>query len=153
GAALRVWNGQEFTAAGDFANQGWAVIGAGGRLTVSGVYTQTDGTTTLENGTLVAALVDLKGGYLNGYGTVQGNVQNAALVHVGTVDATGLLTIDGNYTQTAAGTLALRIGGPLVGAEFDQLQVTGTAKLDGALGVSLLGGYVPPPGDPFLVLV
>src|SRR5262249_56250560 len=63
------------------------------------------------------------------------------------------VAMDGEYMQTAAGTLALRISGPLVGAEFDQMQVTGMAKLDGALGVSLLNGYVPPPGDPFPVLV
>ncbi len=51
--------------------------------------------------------------------------------------------IDGDYTQTGTGSLLLDVGADL----HDQLYVTGNATLAGNLEVTLLGGYVPQPGD------
>jgi hypothetical protein len=82
-------------------------------------------------------------------GSVTGNVSNA-----GTIDLSepGLLNITGNYTQLAAGTLALGVGGATAGTQFDQLNVSGTATLAGTLSVSLLNGFVPPPASTYQVL-
>ena len=48
---------------------------------------------------------------------------------------TGILTIDGDYTQTETGILRLDIAGLLAGTEFDQLAVSGEVSLDGRLNV------------------
>ena len=46
----------------------------------------------------------LDGGTLGGSGTVNGNVfNNAAIVQPGGTDATGILTINGDYTQAVDG--------------------------------------------------
>jgi hypothetical protein len=150
---LRLLNGKELTTGGSFGNQGWLAVGGGSQLTVNGNLTQTNGVMTLEEGTIAATLVRIQGGQLNGYGTVVGNVNNSALVHLGTTETRGILTVDGDYTQTAGGALVLRLGGPNAGVEYDQLQVTGTATLDGVLGVFVVGGFVPTAGDSFRVVV
>jgi Ca2+-binding RTX toxin-like protein len=63
----------------------------------------------------------------------------------------GLITITGNYTQSSAGTLGVDLGGtsPL---EHDQLQVSGTATLAGALDVALISGFSIAPLEEFQVL-
>jgi hypothetical protein len=62
------------------------------------------------------------------------------------------LTVTGNYTQTAAGSLTLKVGGYNPGTDFDQLVVGGAATLDGTLTVQLTGGFTPVSGDTFTLL-
>ena len=97
-------------------------------------------------------MVDLEGGVLGGSGTIAANVQNAAEIDIGSADAAGMLTISGDYTQTSTGVLSLKIGGYNAGTDFDQLNVTGTATLDGTINISLLNGFMPAPGDGFQIL-
>src|SRR5262249_29196709 len=138
---------------GDVANSGTVLIGSGDDLSVGGSYTQTAGATQLDGGQLTTTgLVDLEGGVLGGTGTVQANVLNNAAVDVGQPGSPGVLSIVGDYTQTAGGVLVIEIGGPNAGADFDQLAVTGQAALDGTLTVNLTGGFVPSSGDSFQVL-
>jgi hypothetical protein len=62
------------------------------------------------------------------------------LINSGTVspgNSPGILTINGNYTQTSSGTLLIQINGHTLGTEYSQLKVTGTATLGGNLGVSV----------------
>ena len=77
-------------------------------------FVQTNGTTTLwaSGSTLGVApgqAVNIEGGLLQGFGTVQGNLINAGTVHPG--DGPGMLTVNGNYTQNAGGVLDIQIGG------------------------------------------
>ena len=65
-------------------------------------------------------------------------------------NSTGILTIDGNYTQGATGTLAMEIGGLTAGEQHDKLVVTGAANLDGTLEVLL--GFTPATDDSFDIL-
>jgi hypothetical protein len=53
-----------------------------------------------------------------------------------------VLTTNGNYTQSAGGALAIGLGGAGTG-QFGKLAVAGTASVNGALNISLLGGFVP----------
>jgi hypothetical protein len=132
---------------GGFSNAGTVVIGNGAVVSVGTAdYTQSGGSTTVD-GTLVAANVYLDGGVLNGAGTIQANVVNAALIEPG--DPFGTLTVQGNYTQTATGVLLIQIAGP---KQYGQLAVTGSATLDGTLQVSLLDNYVPAAGTSFQIL-
>jgi hypothetical protein len=48
--------------------------------------------------------------------------------------------------------LVLKIGGYNAGRDFDQLNVAGTATLDGTLNISLVNGFFLMDGDGFQVL-
>jgi hypothetical protein len=96
--------------------------------------------------------VDLQGGLLAGSGTINANVTNDSEIDVGGAEQTGILTINGDYTQRVGGVLQIKIGGLTPGDEFDQLKITGQATLDGTLAVSLISGFVPNTGDSFSVL-
>lgn len=122
-----------------FTNGGTLAIDAGSLFTsTGGRYTQTLGTTTVD-GTLAAADIRIEGGRLQGGGTVQGDVTNAGIVAPG--HALGLLTIDGDYLQEAAGHLAIQIEGLLFGTQHDALDVHGTATLGGLLDIALGPGF------------
>jgi hypothetical protein len=153
GGTMRLLNGKQHSVPTDFENRGYVWLGANSQLAVNGNFTQTDGRTLIEDGTLAATLVRVQKGSLYGYGTISGNMTNAALVHVGTDDTTGILTIEGDYNQTAAGTLHVRLGGTSPGSEHDQLQVTGAATLAGALAGQMIGGYAPLAGDGYQVVL
>jgi hypothetical protein len=99
----------------DFNNGGALVIGAGNSLTA------------LHGGTLGASTVFINGGALVGTGTVNANVVNGGLVSPGGTGSAGLLTIQGDYAQTADGVLNIEIGGYHPGSDFDQLAITGAA--------------------------
>jgi hypothetical protein len=149
---LTVQDGRNYTAAAGFQNAGLVTVGAGSTFTVSGAYTQSGGETLLLGGRLVAtATVQINGGVLAGTGTLQADVVNGGEVDPGGTGAAGLLTITGNYRQTASGVLNLELGGTAASA-FDQLRIMGTATLDGTLNVSLLDGYGPSLGDSFQLL-
>ena len=123
-----------------------------GMLTVTGTFTQTAGITTLAGGTLSAAGgVSLQGGTLSGSGVIVGNVTNAASIVVGDATTIGTLSITGRYTQTAAGSLTLKLGGTGFG-RFDTLVVSNAATLAGTLAVRLVNGYMPAAGDILRVL-
>src|SRR5262249_47739791 len=79
-------------------------------------------------------------------------VINAGHLDVGGSSTTGVLTINGSFTQTTFGVLSLKLGGTAVGTGYDQLHVNGAVTLDGALVVSLINGFHPAPGDRFQVL-
>jgi fibronectin-binding autotransporter adhesin len=154
-----------------FANRGTVSLQSG-TFNVAGTYTQSGGTTDLSagaaltssggvniqagilsgSGTINASLTIQNGGTLSGSETINGNVTNAGQVNPGGIGAAGVLTINGNYTQTATGVLNVEIGGPGAGSGFDQLRISGTATLGGTLNVSLLNGYVPPRGRAFQIL-
>lgn len=94
-------------------------------------------------------------GQLAGTGTVTGSVVNVSgQVKPGGDEAnalTGVLTIDGNYSQQDA-ELTIKMKGRLPGDEYGVLHVTGTASLDGGLQLLPIEGFEPQPGDQFVVL-
>ncbi len=94
-------------------------------------------------------------GQLAGTGTVAGHVVNVSgQVKPGGNEAhalTGVLTIDGNYTQQDA-ELTIKMKGRLPGDEYGVLNVTGTASLDGGLQLIPIEGFEPQPGSQFVVL-
>ena len=135
---------------GPFQTSGTVIIAANGTFQV-GNYTQTAGSTTVDGTlSLSGGAVSVNGGVLNGAGTINGNVVNAAVVTPG--DSPGILRINGNYTQTADGTLNIEIGGLTAGSQYDRLVVSGTATLAGTLNVIILNNFQPNPGDSFQVL-
>ena len=59
-------------------------------------------------------------------------------------------TIQGNYTQTAAGILLVQIGGP---NQYGRLAISGNAAPAGTLELSLLGDYILDAGTSFQILI
>ena len=122
-----------------------------GTLSFTRNFTQTAGETLLTGGILNSnGTININGGVLGGAGNIDANISNAGSVSPGT--STGILRIDGNYTQTSDGLLDLEIGGLVAGTDFDQLDVTGTATLAGTLSVALTGGYSPILGHSFQII-
>ncbi len=93
--------------------------------------------------TAINGVVINSGGVLGGNGSIVGSVVNTGIISPGA--SPGSLTIDGEYSQSAAGQLQIELAGT---NNFDQLLVTGTATLGGVLDVSLLD-FLPRPGETF----
>jgi hypothetical protein len=112
-----------------------------------------NGTTSdpaLTGAPVTGGTISIQGGTFSGTGTINGNLSNAGEVDLGAT--AGVLTVRGNYTQTSAGTLALKVGGTTAGTQYDQVDVLGSATLDGTLNVALTSGFNPLHGQTFNVL-
>jgi hypothetical protein len=145
----------------NFTNDG-SVSVAGGWLDVDH-FTQNAGQTEVAAGATLGSTgaVLLEGGALSssgaGSGFVNASVNNdAGVVSPGGDGSVGLLTVVGNYTQGARGSLDIDLAGTTAaGVDYDQLAVIGaghTATLDGTLNVTILPDYMPAVGDSFTVL-
>jgi hypothetical protein len=92
------------------------------------------------------------GGVLQGNGTV--DVSSISFTNSGTVRPgapIGSLSVIGAYPQSAGGALDVQIGGRSAGIDYDQLQVSGNAILNGTLNITLTNGFRPVGGDRFEV--
>ncbi len=147
-------NGASFTTQGDLANSGTiettgATISpsaAASTLTVAGTFTQTAGTTT-DNGVINTAVMNLEGGTLAGTGSVSGRVNNTGGV-ISPGDAPGTLTL-GALTQSSTGIVDILLASL---TSFDQLNVLGSATLNGTLNVSLAASFSAPDHSTFDIL-
>src|SRR5262249_31017005 len=118
---------------------------------------QISGTTTVfpvgsfgsGTGGMVVGTMVITGGTVGGTGTITGNVLNTSGTF-GPGSSPGILTINGDYTQSASGVLNIEIGGTIAATpDFDQLIISGKATLDGTLNVSLINGFTPALGNNF----
>lgn len=107
-----------------------------GKLTVNGAHTSSI--------TVNAA------GALAGSGTIGGSVSTDGLVTPG--NSAGIMTINGNCTQSPSGTLEIEVGGLTPGSQHDRVNIGGTAALGGQLDVPIVNGYVPQIGDSVTIL-
>lgn len=136
---------------GGFSNSGTVNVSAG-TLDLSGGYTDAGGSLVLAGGNLTApaAGLVLNTGQLSGVGTVTGNLIHNGTLNVGS--SPGTMTIAGDLTLGAGSTLNIELGGTTQGVNYDLLQVTGTANLNGTMNVTLFGGFVPAAGNLFDVI-
>lgn len=156
-----------------FVNNGYFFKKTAGTTTTMNVPFTNNGTVETVSGTLVLqqgidngedAVIDLGGGTLDpgdtlilevggsliGSGTLAANLVNSGTVSPG--NSAGIITVEGDYTQQAEGTLEIELGGTTPGTGHDQLVVTGTATMNGTLNVTLLPGYTPQAGDTFFII-
>lgn len=136
----------------DFKNWGSVDIQSG-IVNFQGYWVQTAGTAQVDAGATVAAgTLQIQGGRLSGTGTINGIVNNAAVVNPGAVP--GILTIapGKDYQQASIATLKIEIGGHTPGLLYDRLVVGGHATLAGRLQVSSINGFAPQLGDTFEIL-
>lgn len=124
--------------AGTINGNGGLVKAGGGTMLLNGINTYTGGT-TVTNGTLEVGdsthssatiqsdvTVDTDG-TLRGHGSIDGDVTNDGMVWPG--GSVGVLTINGNYAQSANGTLQIDV----TPTQASELLVTGSASLAGSL--------------------
>jgi T5SS/PEP-CTERM-associated repeat protein len=137
---------------------GPVLIATGGTLTISGVndnYTQNGGKTTID-GTLNVmdgSIKFSKGSVFGNRGVLNGPVTLATQLNIGdATKAPGKLSITGSYTQKSGGSLFVDVGGTNAGSQFDQLNVTGAASLNGILNLDLIDNFVPTIGETFDIL-
>lgn len=138
-----------------FENTGAVNLNAGTLEFRTGApFVQTTGITTLNGGVLAAtntSTLTFSGGALRGEGTIIGSpVNNGARIDPGMT--AGTININGAYLQSGVGSLRIELGGAAPGTGHDQLVVSGNASLGGELRVALLPGFVPAPGQQFVVL-
>ena len=119
---------------GNILDDNFVGTGAGGLGTVL----NSGGALEITNGAAVLA-----------QGTFTGNVLNEGTL--GFWDAPSVITIVGNYTQTAAGILDIDLGGTS-SSQYDQLLVSGTATLAGTLDVDLIDAFSIGLAEEFQVL-
>ncbi len=143
-------------------NNGTIALSSAGNFTdiqlIGDVTLNGAGTLTMSN-TTANRIYGSTGGQVltNGAGhTIQGTGQIAILTNSGIVRpgvnagslAAGKIVITGNFTQTATGTFAVKLGGTAgPGSNYDQMTVAGAANLDGNISVSLISGYHPALND------
>jgi hypothetical protein len=135
-------------------NNAGTIAAQTGTLDLGSSFTQTAGATLLGPGGLASpGTLAFQGGELRGSGPISGGLNNTgATVRPGGTGLAGAIAISGAYTQGAGGTLVTEVGGLNAGTQYDQLNVGGTATLDGTFQVSLLGGFTPPTGSQFQLL-
>ena len=149
-------SGDTATIGGSEGDTTVTVTGAGSAWTLHGLAALTvDDKGSLfvtDEASVTAATINvLAGGLLNGQdGNIVGSIMNqGGMVTSG--DATGTLSITGNYTQTSGG-LLFEIDG-LGPAQFDRLSVSGFANLTGGfIDVEFGNGFVPAAGESFDLL-
>ncbi len=136
----------------DLTNSGALEIGTGSALTVgeggTGTYFQIDGTTIVD-GTLIAANIEVQGGMLQGLGQLP-TLTNGGLLAPGA--SPGTLEIAGDFEQLDSGILEIELGGVLEGIEIDLLDVDGTATLTGTLNILRFGDFFPTIGQTASIL-
>lgn len=140
GGDLTLTGGRALAPAGDLANDGRVTLAEGAALAPAGSYRQSDGLTALtaaDASIRTGAGAHLLGGALTGSGTVDGDLENAAVVDPGAASST--LTVTGDYSQPAAGTLVAHVGTAGVPSLLD---VAGRAELAGTLRIET-AGYEP----------
>ncbi len=131
-----------------FTNAGTVEAISGGILSRPGGYTQSSGSTRVTGGTIRARtaavndLIQLNGGALEGYGTIEANVLAAGSIDPVSGSATGL-AINGDLSLGTNVQLHFALGGTAKGIQYDFLSETGTAPLtlDGVLRLTFAGGF------------
>ncbi|MEM7246793.1 MAG: hypothetical protein AAF533_15685 [Acidobacteriota bacterium] len=131
-------------------NEGTLEVTSGRLDFRGGNYLQTAGSTVIRDAILRSPQVNLNGGTLGGTGTVEGTLNNFGRVEPGL--SPGQLLVTSSYFQAADAVLAIELGGPTPGTDFDQLVVNGTATLAGELQVELIDGFEPEAGTLFTIL-
>jgi len=143
----------DMASVGTLLNNGTLTIGTNAILNLTnsgGSFVQMSGQTVV-NGTLNSMpAVQIQGGTLSGSGIINANVIMGGRLSPG--NSPGILTINGNYTQTAFGAYVAELAGLTAGTGYDQVDVDGTADLHGALDVNLLNGFTVAVGDNFILM-
>jgi len=105
----------------------------------------------LRNEVLGSGAVVFVQGTVSGKASFSGDVTNSGAA-MSPGEGSGVMRVEGDYTQSSDGALLIEIAGDALGEEYDVLLVDGTANLAGTLQVTLLEGFDPQRNDHFSIL-
>ncbi len=134
---------------GHFVNNGSFLKDVGtGSTNVAGIDFQNAGTVDVRSGTIVLPTNFSNPGTVTGSGALATNLlTNSGHVAPGT--GAGTLTLNGDFAQTAAGSMDIELASSGL---FDLFAINGTASLHGALALSCIAGCDIHTGDIFTFL-
>jgi|GEM_PF-1113962 len=92
-------------------------------------------------------------GVIGGFGTI--NVGAGTLTNNGTIkpgSSPGTLTITGDLSLSSSSVIDIEIEGTTQGTQYDYINVSGTANLDGTLNVTLPGAFNPTGAESFQII-
>ena len=115
---------------------------AGATIQASGGIVYLDGDVFTNRGIMTG-----DGGYVFSGGA---QLINEGMISPG--DSPGILSVTGNGSFTSSSELLIEIGGTVQGVEYDFLNFSGSAMLDGSLAIDLINGYSPMQSDVFTFL-
>jgi outer membrane autotransporter protein len=148
-----VWNfivsnsGTTYNLAGSFVGQESTAFG--GRDLNFFTGTDTDGgAVTANGGTIVGPMGTLTG---DGTLTTPSLINNGTVAPAGPGSTAGALAINGNYEQGSNGALSTGMAGP-VSSQADQLNISGSAALNGALELNSINNFHPSSDDTYTIL-
>jgi outer membrane autotransporter protein len=131
GGAIFDTNGNNVSFASPVGGTGGLTKAGAGRLTLMAANTYTGATmvsagTLAVNGSIASNVTVGSGGTLGGSGVIAGNVTVQGVLAPG--NSIGTLTVNGNYTQSAASTYQVEVN---AAGQSDKLNVTGGATING----------------------
>lgn len=130
--------------------------GAGGTRTITGQFDNEGVLSVLDNTAAFngAGLNNMQGGTLRGDGTVNvsssGGLQNNGDIQPG--EGIGSMSLTGDLFQGPDGIVSIQLGGTTPDTEYDVLNLSGDANLDGEVHLRLENGFLPAYGDQFTIL-
>lgn len=123
-----------------------------GPFTNNGIYSKLGaGVTTISSSFLNNPSSTLEGDQTL---IIDGTLSNAGLIYPGSSINNGKLSIESAQPVNLQnnGAVTVKIGGHDAGTEFTQLEIRGTAELDGAINIAVSNGFEPAIGDTFRVM-
>jgi hypothetical protein len=135
---------------GDVGNFGDIVVSGGGVATFYDDVLQNETLRVSAVGTTTSVAVFFGAFTGSGGSTGGGDIFFEGDLRPG--DSPATVSFDNNISFGPGATLEIELGGTSPGAQYDQVQVTGSLSLDGALDVSLIDGFSPDAGDSFDIL-
>jgi hypothetical protein len=158
GLSVDVLSGGEVNVGGSFQSN-FANISSEGQATIGGSFSGFS--TSIETGGVLTAQ-SVEAFDLVGAGRIEVNPDERVSIG-GSTNPTGVLTILGNYEDGSevfggVGTLLIAIGGTQIDtgidiADYDRLDVTNNAIINGRIVVSLANRFEPTAGDVFDILL
>ncbi|WP_442916111.1 two-partner secretion domain-containing protein [Limnobacter parvus] len=144
--------GQSIQFAGPFNNSGMFNL-AGGSLVFQGDYTQSGGVFNLQPGSNLTGNININGGSLNGFSTINGNL-NVAGGRIVPGASPGLMTVTGDLNLDANSIVDIEIlsDGGVQGVDFDCIVVQGNANLAGQLNLIDISSGTLTPGSQYAFL-
>jgi hypothetical protein len=142
-----------------FDGAGFVTLSDGGHLDVAGDVRMDTGALILENGSITATTLFVRGEILvveappvvSGSGLINADVVNSGgFIRPG--QSAGILNVNGDFTQLVGGTTQIELGGLTQGVDYDFLDISGVADLDGLLEVSLIDSFGLSSGEFFDVM-
>ena len=140
----------------ELSNEGEVLANYGATISATGANHANLGVIRLANTTLTfagATFTNHAGGLLAGSGTfgVSGvGFHNSGRLSPGA--SAGRLTFNSGFSQSDTAQLDLEIGGPTAASEFDQIVISGAARLAGTVKITLTNDYTPDTTNVFPII-